>query len=374
MTTPTRADDLQRNAYGVMGIPIDVVDMTTALRRIETAAASGQPFLMSTVNLNFLVASRSDVDFRESLLLSDLCTADGMPVVWIARLLAIPIRERVAGSDIFAALSSSKNIARPLKVFLFGGAPGAAAAACENINARPCGITCVGYCEPGFGSVDEMSTEAIISTINASNADFLAVALGAKKGQAWLLQNHSRIRVPVRAHLGAVINFHAGTIRRAPSRLHNMGLEWLWRIKEEPQLWRRYLADGLALAELFLNRVLPLLFLNGWNRLKGRKTASRVSIERARDHKSVILSINGDAVAHSIGDVAACFADVAADAEHCVINFTKTRAIDARFLGLLVMLRKSLKTQRRRLSFTGVSPRIARTFHLNGFAFLLQDQ
>ena len=137
MTTPTRADDLQRNAYGVMGIPIDVVDMTTALRRIETAAASGQPFLMSTVNLNFLVTSRSDAEFRESLLLSDLCTADGMPVVWIARLLGIPISERVAGSDIFDALKSSKNTTRPLKVFLFGGARGAAAAACENSTREP---------------------------------------------------------------------------------------------------------------------------------------------------------------------------------------------------------------------------------------------
>jgi N-acetylglucosaminyldiphosphoundecaprenol N-acetyl-beta-D-mannosaminyltransferase len=364
-------DDLLRNVYGILGVPIDVIDMASALHRIETAAADGRPFLISTINLNFLVTSRSDAKFRESLLLSDLCTADGIPVVWIAKLLGIPIRERVAGSDLFANLKSAKNTTRPLKVFLFGGAPGAAAAACEKIKTQPGGITCVGYYEPGFGSVDEMSTEAIIGMINASNADFLAVALGAKKGQAWLLQNHTRIRVPVRVHLGAAINFQAGTIRRAPSCMQKYGLEWLWRIKEEPQLWRRYWADGLALVELILSRVLPLLVLTCRDRFKKGEIAPRLSINRAQDHKSVILSINGDAVARTIGDVAASFTEVAAGVEHCVINFTKTRLIDARFLGLLVMLRKHLAGTDRDLSFTGLSPRITKRFRMNGFGFLL---
>ena len=113
-------NDLSREVYGVFGIPIDVVDMATALSKIELAAVDRTPFLISTVNLNFLVTSQLDQEFRRSLLLSDLCTADGMPVVWLARLLGLPIRERVAGSDIFEKLLIDSQSCPPFKsVFIW---------------------------------------------------------------------------------------------------------------------------------------------------------------------------------------------------------------------------------------------------------------
>ena len=331
--------DLSREVYGVLGIPVDVIDMATALRRIEAAAATA-PFLISTANLNFLVTSRSDAEFRESLLLSDLCTADGMPIVWIARLLGVPIKERIAGSDIFEALKSARYVTRRLKVFLFGGAEGVAAAACSKLNAEPGGMTCVGSFYPGFCTVDEMSTDAIFDTINSSNADFLVAALGAKKGQAWLLQNHDRLQIPIRVHLGAAINFQAGTIKRAPARMRKWGLEWLWRIKEEPQLWRRYWDDGLVLLELVLTQVVPLVILSRWHRLRWGRKAQDLLIKRTEDHKSVILSINGAAIAQNVGNALPYFQEAVAAAKDIAINFTDTRLIDARFLGLLLMLNK----------------------------------
>ena len=211
MTSTVSSNDLSREVYGVLGVPVDAVDMATVLQKVDTAAATEVPFLISTVNLNFLVISRSDEEFRESLLRSNLCTADGMPIVWIARLMGIPITRRIAGSDIFDALKSAQR-SPPLKVFLFGGSEGAAATACKTLNAEPCGMTCMGSYYPGFGTVGEMSTEPILNTINSSNSEFLAVALGAKKGQAWLLQNHDLLRIPNRVHLGAAINFQAGTV------------------------------------------------------------------------------------------------------------------------------------------------------------------
>jgi N-acetylglucosaminyldiphosphoundecaprenol N-acetyl-beta-D-mannosaminyltransferase len=368
-----RPDDLTREVYGILGMPVDAIDMATVLRRIEAAAAGSAPFLISTANLNFLVTSRSDEEFKDSLLLSDLCTADGMPVVWIARLLGVPINERIAGSDIFEALKSAQN-SPILKVFLFGGGEGAAAAACGKLNAEPCGMTCAGSYYPGFCTVDEMSTDAICNAINSSNADFLAAALGAKKGQAWLLRNHDRLRVPVRVHLGATINFQAGTLKRAPVRMRKWGLEWLWRIKEEPQLWRRYWDDAIVLLQLVLTHVIPLVILARWHRLRWGRKGQHMLIKRADDHKSVILSINGFATVQTVGNAVSCFQDAAAAAKHVVINFTDTRLIDARFLGLLLMLSKRLKRQRLQLKLTGVSPRIARIFRLNGFGFLLRTK
>ncbi len=89
-----------------------------SLARIEGAAAGAAPYFISTINLNFLVTSRAEGEFRDSLLLSDLCTADGMPVVWIARLLGVPLKERIAGSDIFDALKSARGDAPPQGVFV----------------------------------------------------------------------------------------------------------------------------------------------------------------------------------------------------------------------------------------------------------------
>ena len=77
------SDDFSREVYGVLGIPVDVIDMPMALRKIAAAATGRSPFLLSTPNLNFLVTSQHDPEFRESLLISDLCPADGMPIVWL---------------------------------------------------------------------------------------------------------------------------------------------------------------------------------------------------------------------------------------------------------------------------------------------------
>src|SRR5262249_19305863 len=94
------AKDLERNVYCVLGLPIDVLEMPSILRRIDAAVATCTRFLISTLNLNFLVNGRSDPEFRASVLDSDLNPADGMTIVWIARLIGVPIRERVSGSDI----------------------------------------------------------------------------------------------------------------------------------------------------------------------------------------------------------------------------------------------------------------------------------
>ena len=150
-------DDLSRDVYCILGMPVDVCEIHSVLRDIETVAANKVPFFISAPNLNTLVNMQLDPDFRESLFQSDLCPVDGMPIVLIARLLGVPIRNRIAGSDIFDALKAEHNFAKPIKVFMFGGVEGVAAAACRALNAQPCGLYCVGSFYPGFGSVEEMS-------------------------------------------------------------------------------------------------------------------------------------------------------------------------------------------------------------------------
>jgi N-acetylglucosaminyldiphosphoundecaprenol N-acetyl-beta-D-mannosaminyltransferase len=359
-------DDLSREVFGVLGIPIDSTDVASVLLRIKTAANDIKPFLLSTPNLNFLVMSRTDPEFRESLLLSDLCPADGMPIVWIARLLGTPINQRIAGSDIYQLLQAGDGIGRQLKVFLFGGGPGVAAGLCDTMNAGASGMRCAGWLYPGYGSIDEMSTNQIIEQINASGADFLAVFLGAKKGQAWLIQNHQRLRIPVRSHLGATLNFQVGKVRRAPQRFQKSGLEWLWRIKEEPYLWNRYLHDGLVLLRLVLTQVLPLA-LGAYRRRHG----DALQIDRTDSATFVTVALRGAATGDRVDIAIACFRAALAEANKIRIDLSQTSTIDARFFGLFLMLRKQLGASGGSLQFTEVSHRMRRLFHLNGFEFLL---
>jgi N-acetylglucosaminyldiphosphoundecaprenol N-acetyl-beta-D-mannosaminyltransferase len=368
------ANDLARNVYPVLGLPIDALNMPTILRRIDTAAARRRPFLISTPNLNFLVNSRSDPKFRESLLDSDLCPADGMPIVWIARLIGAHVRQRVSGSDIFEALKMPDRSGRGLKVFLFGGAEGVAAAAARTLNAMPSGVSCVGTLNPGFASVDEMSRDDIINKVNASNADFLAAALGAKKGQLWLHRNHQRLTVPIRVHLGAAINFQAGTVNRAPAWLRACGFEWLWRIKEEPQLWRRYAHDGAVLLGLVFTRALPLAVLNRWHSFRSKRKPMELLMSAEQHHDCHTIRMSGDANQRNIGKAIAYFQEtLTIGCTDVIIDLAGVRVIDQRFLGLILMIRKYLKGHGTKLEFIGVSAAIRRLFWLNDLEFLLNS-
>jgi N-acetylglucosaminyldiphosphoundecaprenol N-acetyl-beta-D-mannosaminyltransferase len=361
-------DDLSRHVYCLLGLAIDALEMPEAVRRVEAATREPKPFLISTVNVNFLTSSLTDNEFRESVLRSALSLADGMPVVWIARILGLPIRNRVAGSDMFVALSAAKGPAQPLSVCLFGGAAGVATAAAKALNDSPGRLRCVGAFCPGFGSVEELSRGPIIDEINASSADILVVALGATKGQRWLLRNHNRLLPPVRSHLGAVVNFAAGTVKRAPPILHKLGLEWLWRIKEEPHLWRRYWRDGICIVRLVVTRILPLAFISR----SQKATASRrhFAIGQADNSDATIVQLSGYATERHVTEAIGPFRRALAVNKDIVIDLAEAVFIDCRFLGLLLMLRKQLEESGKSLKFIGITPPLTRLFRLNGVEFL----
>jgi N-acetylglucosaminyldiphosphoundecaprenol N-acetyl-beta-D-mannosaminyltransferase len=239
------------------------------------------------------------------------------------------------------------------------------------MNCDSFGVTCVGWVCPGFGSVDELSEDYIIDKINSSNADFLVAALGAKKGQLWLQRNHRRLQVPIRAHLGATINFQAGTVRRAPHFMQKLGFEWLWRIKEEPHLWKRYWTDGWALLRLLLTQVLPLIVWTRWLQLKYRRCRQDLIISQVLGDESITVSLSGPATTRHVAKIISAFREAVATKKQIKIDFSDTRVIDARFLGLLLMLKKKLGGNGATLTFIGLSSELERIFRLNGLGFLL---
>lgn len=352
-------------------MPIDAINMSAVVQRVEAAAANRSAFLISTPNLNFLVSSLSDPEFRESLLDSDLCPPDGAPIVWIARLLGLPIKERAAGADLLDRLQARRTVTRKLTLFLFGGAQGVAEAAAKSLNAGLSGLNCVGTLDPGFCEVSEMSQDHVIDAVNSSGADFLVASLGAKKGQMWLQRNHNRLTIPVRAHLGAAVNFQAGIIKRAPPMFREWGLEWLWRIKEEHYLWKRYRDDGFMLLRLLLTRVLPLAIMNRWHQFRLNYQPQDLLVTASHDRQSIVIGLCGDASEMHIPKATLCFQEALAAKQDIIIDLSSTRRIDARFFGLLLMLRKELKSRGMKLVFNGVSRTVERMFRFSELSFLL---
>lgn len=365
--SPAKAD-FDRDVHCLLGLPFDAVNMGDAIRIVRTAVAQHAACFISTPNLNFLIGCRTDRQFRASVINSDLSTADGMPLVWIARILGIPIHERVPGAGLFEALRG--NATQPLSVYFFGGPDGVAETACQRLNTESSGIRCSGFASPGFGSVHDMSGKATIAAINASNADFLLVSLGAKKGQAWIEHNRTQISVPVISHLGAVVNFVADRLKRAPPWWQRSGLEWLWRIKEEPGLWRRYLADGLALVRLLATRVIPhYWFIHRHPPTKPELDSADISMHQ--DASEMAVCLRGAWTRKNLRPLRDCFSTAVSAERDLRIDMQHVSYVDTSFLGLLLLLYGHQIRHGRSLSCGPMNRQVRKLFVFGCCEFLL---
>ena len=363
------ASDFERNTCSILGLPLDLLDMQGAVEWVYHAIDNKQSCFISTPNLNFLIASQTNEAFRRSVINSDLSLADGIPLIWIAKLLQIPLRERVPGSGLIEALMHSKaRMTTPIKVFFFGGQDTVAEQACEKIRQNPYGIECVGSFNPGFGSIEEMSQPQIIETINRSRAEFIIVSLGARKGQAWIEHNRERLDAPVISHLGAVVNFVAGTVARAPLFWQRLGLEWFWRIKEEPALWKRYLLDGLAFLQLLLIKVLPYALIIYYNRKKTVR-ADHILITVSEGARETIISMEGIAVAKNLQPLRDVLMNYFPKTSIINIELGNVDYVDPSFIGLLLVLYKNIGE---RLRLTNPSTLVRKILAYNGAGFLLK--
>jgi N-acetylglucosaminyldiphosphoundecaprenol N-acetyl-beta-D-mannosaminyltransferase len=151
--------------------------------------------------------------------------------------------------------------------------------------------------------------------------------------------------------------------------MRKFGLEWLWRIKEEPYLWRRYWNDGRVLLRLLFSHVLPFVFWTWWLRLRYEHRGEGLTIAQAYGHESVTLSLSGPANAWNVYKAIPVFREAIATKKRITLDFSNTRTIDARFLGLLLMLNKRLKSTGEAPVFVGLSPGLKGIFRLNRLDF-----
>ena len=211
---------------------------------IARLAAGPRPAMVVTPNADHMVMLETNKALQDAYARAALVVPDGMPVVWASRLLRAPVKERVTGSDLMPRLCEIAA-QRHLKVFFVGGAPGAASSAAEKLAHTYPGLLVAGtVCpRPGF-EFDPARDAAIVRAIRDSDADLVFVCLGAPKQELWIAGHLDCFDKGVFMGVGAAVDFCAGKVRRAPRWMQRSGLEWAYRLCQEPgRLASRYAKD-----------------------------------------------------------------------------------------------------------------------------------
>lgn len=238
-----RFEPEQRKQIRLMNVPFDVVTMPQTLDRIGGMIASKLPHYLATANVDFLVQTRTDSELRRILNEAHLVVCDGTPLVWLSRLLRRGLPERVAGSDLVPQLLERAE-RQGWRVFFLGGEPRALSRAVRNVEAKHPNIHIVGSYSPPFAPLDKMDHEGICERVRVAKPDLLLVSFGCPKQEKWIARNHAALEVPVSIGVGATIDFLAGTVKRAPRWMQVGGMEWIYRLAQEPRrLLKRYSTD-----------------------------------------------------------------------------------------------------------------------------------
>jgi N-acetylglucosaminyldiphosphoundecaprenol N-acetyl-beta-D-mannosaminyltransferase len=243
-----------RKLFVILGVPIDDLNMNETVDRLEGFVLHGRAFQKShhivTVNTDFVVKSQQDPELRSLLQTADLSTADGMPLVWSAHLLGVPLQERVAGADLVPALAA-RAASKGFSVYFLGAAPGIAEKAATILQTRFPELRVAGVQSPMY-QVDEEIDPIVLEHIQAANPDILMVAFGNPKQEKFIQRYRHILNVPVMIGVGGSLDFIAGKTKRAPHWMQSTGLEWLHRLLQEPRrLFRRYLLDLFVFSTLF---------------------------------------------------------------------------------------------------------------------------
>ncbi len=241
--TPERRSVGARRRVNLNGSLIDQVDFADAVARMRGFLVAGGDHQVVTVNLDFLSIADRDPHFRDAINRADLAVADGMPVVWASRLTEMPLPQRIAGVDLVDACC---ELAAEISgsVFLLGAASGVAERAAQRMKDLYPGLQIAGTYSPPFGELTPQENEQILERIREARPTFLFVALGAPRQDLWIRAHLGQLGVPVSMGVGCVLDLLAGNINRAPLWMQRSGLEWAYRLGQEPaRLWRRYILD-----------------------------------------------------------------------------------------------------------------------------------
>ena len=326
--------------YCIAGLPITKVSEEEIIFKIVDSCLKDKKLVINTPNLSFLRLSNSNEEFYSSLIRSDILVADGMPIIWIAKLLNLPITERIAGASILTKITSELK-QHSLKVFYFGGKEGVAKKAHKITNSIKSSTKSVGYLYPDFGSVEDLSLSKFINKINSSKTNIILVSLPAYKGVRWINKNIKKLSINIAISSGTTINFISGELKRAPELFQHNGLEWLWRVKQEPRLIRRYFLDFLWLCYFIIFRICPILFYTFMYKLIYKNYYSEEGCLIKNENQILKITLP-KSCRNKAAEAIRSLNTFEAKVDKIIIDAKETNYIDARFTGELILLQTKL--------------------------------
>lgn len=258
------AESRPDQAVNVLGVNFQRLDYAAALALFQNWIAAQSPHQVCIANVHTVVSCQSDAELRD-INNRSLVTMDGLPLVWYANLVHRASVGRVCGPDLMLhCLDQGRD--KGWKHFFLGGKPEVLTDLQQKMLERFPGVTIVGLHSPPFRSLSAEEDQQLVDMINAAEADFLWVGLGAPKQEKWIAAHLDRVHVPVQLGVGAAFDFHSGHVQRAPLWMQRNGLEWLYRMAMDKRLVKRYLSTNPVFLKLFLRDWV-------WIRLLGRGVA-----------------------------------------------------------------------------------------------------
>ena len=233
----------------VLGVPFDALTMDEVLERVDKAIFNRDRLRIGVVNAAKLVNMRRDATLRADVLSCDLILADGLPVVWASHLLGRRLPERVAGIDLMVQMLR-RGEQDGHRVYCLGATENVVTAAVERITGDYPRVRVVGY-RHGYFTRQEEPT--IVRQIAHAKPDIVLVGISSPKKEEFLARWGDYLGAPVCHGVGGSFDVLAGKVRRAPLAWQRLGLEWLYRVKQEPRrLWRRYLVTNSMFCAMVL--------------------------------------------------------------------------------------------------------------------------
>ena len=220
----------------VLGVDFDNVTMDEAVDAAWALMEARSGGYIVTPNPEIVMSCRADPDVAAAVAGAALTIPDGIGIIYGAKILKTPLKEKVPGCDF--SLKLMERMAKAGKsVFILGASPGTAEKAAENLGERLPGLRFVGT-HNGYFNDDA----PVIEAINAAAPDLLLVCLGAPKQELWMHKNAAALNVGLMVGAGGSVNIYAGTVQRAPEFWRRAGLEWLYRLLQEPKRIKRQMA------------------------------------------------------------------------------------------------------------------------------------
>src|SRR3954449_13598841 len=232
---PVQPAPIAPSAVDVLGVPLSLTDYDETMDWMDASIAHGEKGYVCVAATHTIMVCNEDPELREAVLGASMTLPDGQPLVWAMNALGGDLEQRVYGPELMARYCE-RSAESGTRMYLYGGRnQGALVQLALNLRQRFPGVKIVGGYSPPFRDLSEEEEDAIVAEMNSSRADVVWVGVGAPKQEKWMAAMRDRLDAPVLVGVGAAFDFHAGLIPQAPEWMQASGLEWLYRMVQEPR-------------------------------------------------------------------------------------------------------------------------------------------